>query len=137
METKPPHGRTEAAPLQTRRPTTQARSFPPPRDYSSLSIRDLLDARDAYHVHLSSLQNVMATAVGRYLVHQDDWYAQHPPDDPRPQDYPRVREARTLANSLVRPWSWPAVLVFVKQWDEPNRLGGQIVPRSLYLPDGR
>src|SRR5688572_25846137 len=57
METKPPHGRTEAAPLQTRRPTTQARSFPPPRDYSSLSIRDLLDARDAYHVHLSSLQN--------------------------------------------------------------------------------
>ncbi|HET9217529.1 MAG TPA: hypothetical protein VFR18_11145 [Terriglobia bacterium] len=137
METKPPRGRTEAAPLQTRRPTAQARSFPPPRDYSSLSIRDLLDARDAYHVHLSSLQNVMATAVGRYLVHQNDWYAQHPPDDPRPQDYPRVREPRTLANSLVRPWSWPAVLVFVKQWDEPDRLGGQIVPRSLYLPDGR
>src|SRR5688572_6423394 len=106
METQPPNARKETMPLQTRRPAARALPFPPSRDYASMSVRDLLDARDAYHVHLSSLANVVATAVGRYLIHKDDWYATHPPDQPRPKDYPRVREARTLANSVVRPWSW-------------------------------
>ena len=44
--------------------------FPPPRDYASLSVRDLLDARDAYHLHLSHLSNVVATAVGRYRTQE-------------------------------------------------------------------
>ena len=73
MEPKPPRLRTESMPLQTRRPVTRARPFPPPRDFSSLSIRDLLDARDAYRVHLSSLENVSATAIGRFLIHKEDW----------------------------------------------------------------
>ena len=71
-------------PLESLRPPEPARIFPPRRDYASLSIKDLLDARDAYHVYLSMLNNVLATAVGRYFIHQDDWYAKHPPNDPRP-----------------------------------------------------
>src|SRR5262249_10973630 len=31
------------------------------RHFESLSIRDLLDAREAYHVHLAHLDNVFAT----------------------------------------------------------------------------
>ena len=87
------------------RPSEPAVSFPPRRDFSSLSLRDLLDARDAYHVHLSHLENVIATAVGRYLIHRKDWYADHPPDEPRPEGFPRPREARTLSNSIMRSWS--------------------------------
>ena len=129
--------RSRRMPLQTRRPVARARPFPPRRDYTSLSLRDLLDARDAYHVHLSMLENVTATAIGRYLIHRDDWYATHAPGRPRPADYPRVREARTLENSVLRPWSWPAVLVFVKRWEEERALGPELVPPLLYLPDGR
>lgn len=113
-----------------------SRPFPPRRDFSSLSVRDLLDAREAYHVYLSNLDNVVATAIGRYRIHEKDWYATHPPDVPRPDDYPLYPQ-RTLCNSIVKPWSWPAVLVFVREWDTPGKLGDQVVPRSLYLPDGR
>jgi len=117
------------------KPATQP--FPPRRDFASLSVHDLLDAREAYHVHLSSLQNVVATAIGRYRIHKGDWYATHSPDKRRPEDYPRVSEPRTLNNSIVKAWSWPAVLVFVRDWETPEQLGDQVVPRSLYLPDGR
>jgi len=77
------------------------RPFPPQRDYASLSIKDLLDAREAYHVYLSTLENVVATAIGRYLIHQDDWYATNPPDRPRPPDYPKAKVPRTLENSGI------------------------------------
>ncbi len=116
------------------RPTS--RPFPPRRDFASLSIRDLLDAQQAYHVYLSTLENVVATAVGRYRIHEKDWYATHSPDISR-RDYPRVTEPRTLSNSIVTPWSWPVVLVFVREWDSPQKLGNQVVPSSLYLADGR
>jgi hypothetical protein len=112
-------------------------TFPPRREFSSLSLSDLLDARDAYHVHLSNLQNVVATGVGRYLIHERDWYATHPPDDPRPEGHGRVSEPRTLGNSILRSWSWPCVLVFVRKWEERRGLGDQAIPRRLYLPDGR
>jgi hypothetical protein len=56
----------------TVRPQNQAAVFPPRRDYVSLSIKDLIDARDAHQVYLSTLQNVVATAIGRYLIHEDD-----------------------------------------------------------------
>lgn len=119
------------------RPHSKTDVFPPRRDFSSLSIKDLLDARDAYHVYLSSLENVVATAVGRYFIHQKDWYAINPPDCPRPSDYPLIKEPKTLANTVIRPWSWPAVLVFVKKWASLKSLGNEAVPRTLYLPDGR
>jgi len=124
-------------PLETRRPTARAIVFPPRRDYVSLSLKDLLDAREAYHVFLSSLENVVATAIGRYFIHEDDWYAENPPDRPRPHGFPWPKGPRTLANSVIRPWSWPAVLVFVKRWAERGSLGSDEIPRALHLPDGR
>ena len=110
-------------------------TFPPKRDFSSLSIKDLLDAREAYHVQLSSLENVVATAIGRYLIRRGDWYDTHSPDVPRPVGVDKLEGARTLDNSVIRAWSWPAVLVFVRSWGTEGQ--GNSVPRSLYLPDGR
>jgi hypothetical protein len=123
--------------MQTRRPIGPKSIFPPRRDFTSLSLKDLLDAREAYHVYLAQLDNVVATAIGRYCIHQDDWYADNPPDRKRPSNVPRITAARTLANSVIRPWSWPAVLVFVRQWDQRKDLEGNVVPSTLYLSDGR
>ena len=128
--------RTSPSPSRAPTPSPSIRPFPPQRDYASLSMRDLLDAREAYHVYLSTLENVVATAIGRYLIHEDDWYAKNPPDRPRPPDYPKPRMPRTLENSVVRPWSWPCVLVFVRDKTKDD-MGSNEVPRSLYLPDGR
>src|SRR5205823_4990758 len=115
--------------------------FPPRRDYVSLSVADLLEARETHHVQLASLENVVATAVGRYLIQERDWYAAHPSDQPparsRPEDYAETGVPRTLANSVVRPWSWPAVLVFVRDWKQAQELGPNTVPKMLYLQDGR
>ena len=111
--------------------------FPPRRDFSSLSVRDLIEAREAYHVHLSNLENVIATAVGRYLIRVKDWYADHAPNTPRPPEVPKPDYPRTLVNSVVRPWSWPAVIVFVREWKSAEQIAAQAVPRALYLPDGR
>jgi hypothetical protein len=102
----------------------------------------LLDARDAYHVHLAHLANVVATAIGRYRIRKGDWFDQHPPNVPVPASYRHPTDARTLSNSVVRPWSWPCVLVFVRDWVDRALFGGgvepdQMVPRALYLPDGR
>ena len=124
-------------PLQSLRPPTRARVFPPKRDFTSLSIKDLLDAREAYHVHLSTLENVVGTAIGRYLIHEEDWQADHAPDWPPPKGTRPVPGPRTLNNTVICSWSWPAVLVFVRTWDEPGSLGSQLVPSTLYLPDGR
>lgn len=116
------------------------KQFPPPRDYSALSLQDLLDARDAFHVHFSHLSNVVGTAVGRYLINEKDWYADHSPDVPRPKNQPKVTEPKTLFNTVVKDWSWPCILVFVNEWlsaaDFHNNYD-QMVPRAVFLRDGR
>lgn len=127
----------EEAVAPPRRPSDQPPPFPPRVDFSSLSLRDLLDARDAYHVHLSHMENVVATAVGRYLIHQDDWFATHGPDEPRPSGVERPSEPRTLTNSIFRSWSWPCVLVLVRRWERSRHLGDSAIPKRLHLPDGR
>ncbi len=127
--------------------------FPPKRDFSSLSVQDLLEARDAYHVHLAHLANVTATAIGRYRIRCGDWSEEHPPNVRAPEGYKPPAFARTLENSRVLPWSWPCVLVFVNDWVGRERFGSkkhqktggkshflepdQMVPRALYLSDGR
>ena len=108
-------------------------------DFASRSLKDLLDARDAYHIHLMHKAHVVATAVGRYRLQEDDYYATHPPDDDVAA-HSRPSKRRTLFNSVVRAWSWPCVLVFVDAWEPRDRFASepdQMVPRALYLPDGR
>jgi hypothetical protein len=107
--------------------------------YGHLSLKDLLDARDLYHVHLMKHANVVATAVARYRIRKTDSWP-----NSRGQIGKRGRGERTLENAEVRPYSWPCILVFVKEWVEPSKFntGGdydpdQMVPKTLYLPDGR
>ncbi len=108
-------------------------------DYSSLSIKDLLDAREAYHVHLAHLDSVYATAIGRYLIRDSDRNSKDLKHHTAPEDL----GARSLTNSTVKEWSWPCVLVFVKQWLDRSKLykksslASELVPSRLYLPDGR
>jgi hypothetical protein len=115
------------------------------RNYASLSTRDLLDARDQYHWHLVNKQNVIGTAVGLYRIRKtDNWPSdrsaateKRKPAEPKP--------VRTFENSEVRDYSWPCVLVLVDTWVEADRFGTgrsklppeEMVPRTLYLPDGR
>ncbi len=108
-------------------------------DYDSLSLRDLLEARDVYHAHLIAFPHVVATAVGRYRIRKSD---------PWPSAKRRTTTGgsapRTLSNSEVRPYSWPAILVFVDQWIGADKFGQgkqydprEMVPKTLYLENGR
>ena len=105
-------------------------------DFSSLSIKDLLDAREAYHVHLAHLSQVYATAIGRYLIRDSDRNA----DDAKYHTTPKSLGPRRLTDCVVREWSWPCVLVFVRKWlsnAQIRRNPSAMVPSLLYLPDGR
>src|SRR6187431_188350 len=91
------------------------------RNFRSLSIKDLLAARDQYHYHLMNRANVVGTAIGLYLIRKTD-----PAPDPSRASTPKSKKpklARTFENSEVRNYSWPCVLVLVKQWIESDRIG--------------
>jgi hypothetical protein len=102
--------------------------------FTHLNITDLLTAREQYHVFLTRHPNVVATAIGRYLIRKPG------ADTP---DADGAKQVRTLANSQVDPaTSWPCVLVFVDRWQSEKELvnsksPGAVVPKTLYLPDGR
>ncbi|MGM9484475.1 hypothetical protein ACS5PN_24985 [Roseateles sp. NT4] len=105
-------------------------------DPRTLSVRDLLEARDQYHVHIANLPTVIGTAIGRYRIRLSD------PNftDEHTEQTGKELGARTLANSDFRPWSWPCVLVFVSEWLDRSKLSRHpelAVPPVLYLPDGR
>ncbi|MEY4416399.1 MAG: hypothetical protein RIQ53_3692 [Pseudomonadota bacterium] len=114
---------------------------------ATASLKDLIEARDAYHLHLANLPHVVGTALGRYRIRDTDadWLAPTPTPAAVPAGAASAAVAvppppRTLANSAVRDWSWPAVLVFVDAWCEPQQLAerpGAAVPPLLHLPDGR
>lgn len=98
-------------------------------NYASLSLKDLLAARDAYHWHLMNKANVVGTAVGLYLIRNQGVADSEP---------------RTFVNSQVRTESWPCILVLVRNWVDTTQFGGaggidptHMVPRTLYLSDGR
>src|ERR1044072_8214666 len=93
--------------------------FPSQPPFSSLSLLDLLGARDQFHVHLMHKANVVGTAIGRYLIRKTEPYptAKNQPARSGP------KYARTLENSEVRDYSWPCVLVFVSRWVEEDRFG--------------
>jgi hypothetical protein len=112
--------------------------FPLKRDFNSLSVLDLLEAREQYHVHLTNKENVVATAIGRYRV-------RNTPDKDKPRiasdtRYVQDSEPKTLQNSSIVKWSWPCILIFVNRWMTIDRLKDRpddAVPRFLYLADGR
>ena len=78
-------------------------------DFSLLSLRDLLAARELFHLHLINKPNVVATAVGRYRIRKH-------PQNGAPGESEAAHPKRTLANSEIRPDSWPSILVFVDKW---------------------
>src|SRR6478752_4100702 len=110
-------------------------------DFDQLGIADLLRARDTYHFHLMSKENVVGTAVGYYLVRDSD----PRPDQLDPKNpWPQYKPERTFWNSAVRDYSWPCVLVMVSKWEGADQFGSgkpydptDMVPKTLYLDDGR
>ena len=110
-------------------------------NFASLSLHDLLQARDTYHYHLLSKANVIGTAVGLYLIRKTEAWPQSKGEGKTPSP---KKDERTFANSEVRDHSWPCVLAIVRSWvpEEAFGAGGrynpaQIVPKTLYMPDGR
>lgn len=58
--------------------------------------------------------------------------------------HPKLSYPRTFGNSHVRQYSWPCILVLVREWIPETEFGKQggpspwdIVPKRLFLPDGR
>src|SRR5262245_47208361 len=107
-------------------------------DFNMLSLEDLLQARDFFHLHLMHKANVVGTAVGRYLIRKTDPY---PPKKTTSADH---LEPRTLENSEVREYSWPCIIVLVEKWAQADDFGEgkdfsatDFVPKTIYMPDGR
>ncbi len=111
----------------------------PRHEFESLSLKDLLEARDLYHFHLIDKANVIGTAVGLYLIRKDDPY---PGEEPAKR---KRRGPRTLTGSEVREYSWPCVIVLVRRWIEESKFSvrskrhhpREMVPDTLFMPDGR
>jgi len=100
-------------------------------DFAHLSLKNLMDARELFHFHLMRHPNVVATALGRYRIRRGDSW----PNDKRKHKGTGVRR---LDNSEVRPYSWPCILVFVSEWQDPKDLShpGDLVPSTVFMPDG-
>jgi hypothetical protein len=102
----------------------------PYKAYSTLSFRDLVEARDFYHRQLMRKANVVGTALGRYLQ--------------RKVGVSKTIK-KTLSNTEVRKDSWPCLLIFVQQWAVESEFGsgksqlrpGDFIPPSIEMPDGR
>jgi hypothetical protein len=116
------------------------RYFPPERRFNNLHLEDLLEAREAYHVYLTNMENVVATAIGRFRVRREELSKIQQPIDANQVKIKMDSPEKTLQNTVVPPGAFPCILVFVSEWltvkameDRPD----QVVPRFLYLPDGR
>ena len=115
------------------------------RGFNDLSLSDLLRARDQFHAHLLHKANVVGTAVGRYLIRSTDPYPQRGDALAPPPPPPGKKTPRTIENSEVRDYSWPAVIVFVSEWvddadfrgDDGEAHFSDYVPKTIYLDDGR
>ena len=111
-----------------------------PTNFHHLSVKDLVEARDTFHVHLMNKRNVIATAISRYRIRLSDFKMENGIKIYSPEHkFPKAE--RTLENSIVTDFSWPCVLVFVKLWEKETALinDGQdnIIPKNIYMPDGR
>src|SRR5947199_3274187 len=91
--------------------------FPPTLNFHALNLKDLLEAREAYHVHLAHLDNVLATAVGLYRIRTSEIERDGPEQAARLKANASYAEPRILANSQAVPGlSCTCVLVFVREW---------------------
>ena len=115
------------------------------RGFNDLSLADLLRARDQFHAHLLHKANVVGTAVGRYLIRTSDPYPHRGDGVAEPPKPKTTKQPRTIENSEVRDYSWPAVIVFVSEWvddanfraDDGEAQYSDYVPKTIYLEDGR
>ena len=99
-------------------------------NFRALSVRDLLEARDQYHYHLMNKANVVGTAIGLYLFRKGDVAA--------PGAKKKAQVERRFDNSAVGDASWPCVLVLVNEWvADADFKPYEMVPKTLFLPDGR
>ncbi len=101
-------------------------------EFAHLSLNDLVAARDLFHLELVRRPNVVSTAIGRYRIRKGDSW---------PHDKKKHHGAgpRRLDNSEVRPYSWPCILVFVSEWEEPSKFSSspdRMVPKTFFMPDG-
>src|SRR5947209_873705 len=71
----------------------------PLNDFHSLSLVDILEARDLYHLHLTERKGVLATALGRYLIRKGDSW----PGEPKHKG----TGPKTLETTQIRSYSWP------------------------------
>ena len=120
-------------------PTRGRRSFSPnplqpSMDFNSLSLPDLLEARNLYHLHLTERHGIVGTAVGRYLIRREDsWPHEHPVH--------KGNGPKTLDQVEIRPYSWPCVVVFVERWQSDEELRRQRIserlPDCLRMPNGK
>ena len=87
-------------------------------NFAHLSLHDLVTARDLFHVHLMRHPNVVATAIGRYRIRSTDSW---------PNDKKKIHGTgvRRLDNSEVRPYSWPCILAFVTEWQDPKEFASE------------
>lgn len=116
-------------------------------DYQSLSVKDLLEARDLFHYHLIHKKNVIGTGIGLYLFRDTDPDLIEGPAE-RAARQERVEENRgpkRLDNCSVRANSWPAIIVLVQEWATESEFREQAsglkpqdhIPSAVYMPDGR
>lgn len=76
--------------------------------FSNLSIKDLIEAREMFHVHLMNKKNVVATAIGRYRIRCDEPW----PNDKKRYSLYRGKShkaSKRLDNTEVRDYSWPCI----------------------------
>src|SRR5262245_53520168 len=112
-------------------------------NFRSLSVKDLMEARELYHNHLLNKANVVGTAIGLYLIRKDEPYPEEERKRRRSKrpTKPRDLGARTFENSEVREYSWPCVLALVRNWVKESDFGSragklppdQMVPKTLYM----
>src|SRR3954451_14410835 len=87
----------------------------PQFDYHSLSLLNLIQARDLYHLHLTKRKGAIATAIGCYLIRKSDSW---------PGDHEKVKGTgpKTFETAEVRTYSWPCILVFVEKWVDESKM---------------
>lgn len=108
------------------------------RHYASLSVKDLLDAREAAHIDFMRSRNVVATAIGLYRIRDTDDDAKQSVKVAHAAQARGKLGVRRLDNSSVKSWSWPCVLVFVREWQPLRSIKpDEAIPPFISLSDGR